>query len=101
MMIDIKSALASMEAEHERTRNENVRLRMENEILREGCALIREAGVQIAPVMGFSNRLCESILKVMRSSEEMQREVDRRIIDPRRTWWSETGSPMFPESKSG
>lgn len=97
MSDDIKNTLAAIAAEQEALRTENARLRLENEILREGCAMIREVGVLIAPVVGFSNRLCETIFKVMRSDEEMRREVDRRILDPRRTWWNELDKPKFPE----
>jgi|LNFM01.1.fsa_nt_gb hypothetical protein len=104
MTDDIKTAVATIAAEQEALRSEsealrkeNARLRVENEILLEGCALIREAGVLIAPVIGFSNKLCETIFKVMRSPEEMRKEVDRRILDPRRTWWTETDKPKFPE----
>jgi len=76
---------------------ENERLRVVNRILLEGCAIIREEAINRAQSVGYATRLTETIFKVMRSDEAMEAEVDRRLADPRRSWWSEKDKEMFPE----
>lgn len=86
-------SIAEQVAELER---ENARLRVENVILTEGCAIIREVACGYAPVVGHATRLQTTIFKVMADPAEMTREIDRRIADPKRTWWTE--EPKKPDA---
>lgn len=86
----------SRDREVESLKHQIKRLHIENEILLEGCALIREAAIGTRQVVGFSTVLAGSIFKVMRSPEEMKKEIDLRLADPRRTWWNDFGKEKFP-----
>lgn len=84
----LKEQLAARDAEIAALRAQIARSEVERNILTEGCALIREVGSEFAPVVAKTTRLNETIYKVMRSPEEMQKEIDRRIADPLRSWWN-------------
>jgi hypothetical protein len=68
----------------------NARLRVENEILLEGCAILREVACNYAPVVAHATPLQKTIYLVMRDPAELEKEIDRRIADPKRTWWNES-----------
>ncbi len=65
------------------------RTEVERDILLEGAAILRETAAKYAPVIAMATRLNETIYRVMRSPQEMQKEIDLRLIDPKRTWWND------------
>ncbi|MCZ2111938.1 MAG: hypothetical protein LC118_20665 [Dehalococcoidia bacterium] len=81
---------------------DNARLRVENEILLEGCAILREVACNYAPVVAHATPLQKTIYLVMKDRSELDREIDRRIEDPKRTWWNESlQSRPSPKPGSG
>lgn len=73
----------------DRARRAQRRAELERDILVEGCALLRETACAYAPVVAKATRLQETIYRVMRDPAEMQKEIDRRLADPKRTWWND------------
>lgn len=88
----LKAEIESLKAQHQVEKDslldQCVRSNIEVVILLEGCAIMRETAVNVAPVVASSTRLNETIFKVMRDPDEMRREIERRQADSRRTWWN-------------
>ncbi len=79
---------SSAKDEADQVRRALRRMEVERDILLEGAAILRETAAAYAPVVANASRLKDTIYKVMRSPEEMQSEIDRRLADPKRTWWN-------------
>lgn len=63
------------------------RLEVECQVLREGVAIIRETAAQRFPSIATTPMVLP-ISEVVRDEKAMAKEVDRRLADPSRTWWT-------------
>ena len=63
------------------------RLEVECQVLREGAAIIRETAAQRFPAIA-NTPVVRPISECIRDEMAMAKEVDARLSDPSRTWWT-------------